>query len=269
MDKKQKEIILELKVISKQLGHTIKRRDSNYRLYQECLTHFGSFNKAKEIAGLETKNNHIRQFHKNAFIQDKDFARIASYLTFDGHIYKNLRAFYFCSKDINQLKEFEKIINRKFGINGKYYFNNGGAFEVKTHKFIIFNKIIAEELVKAGIPKGEKVSQSFSVPKWILSSKELSKEYLKIAFLCEGCLEKRKKSRIAINIAKIEDYLEDGIHFMNELKNMLYYFDIKTTPVYLSGKRIRKKDGKLSKDIRFRLITSDSNKFINKIGWLK
>jgi len=269
MNEKQKEIILELKKISKKIGHSIKRRESSYRLYQECLINFGSFNKAKKIAGLETRNNHITVFKKNAFIKDKDLAKIVSYLTFDGHIYNNLKAFYFCSKDINQLNEFEKIIKRKFGIEGKYYFNNGGAFKVKTHKFIVFNKIIAEKLVKIGTPKEEKVSQAFGIPKWILASKELSKEYLKIAFLCEGSMGLRKNPQIAINIAKTQNYLEDGIKFMESLKDMLYYFNIKVGKFYISKGRIRKKDGQLSRDIRFRISMTDSNKFIKKIGWLK
>ena len=50
---------------------------------------------------------------------------------------------------------------------------------------------------------------------------------------------------------------------------MLKYFDIKATKCYISGNRIRKRDNKISKDIKFRIKTEDNNRFINKIGWLK
>jgi len=50
---------------------------------------------------------------------------------------------------------------------------------------------------------------------------------------------------------------------------MLKYFDIRTTKCYISGNRIRKRDNKISRDIKFRVNIKDNHKFINKIGWIK
>jgi len=270
MNIEQKEIIAELNSLSNKLKHSIKRRDCPSKLYRNCVKHMGSFNKAKEKAGFVTVNNRITEFKENTFKKDKDLAQIASYITFDGHLYETLKCFYYSSKNIKDLEDFENVIKRKFGIQGKYYLNNGGV-KKNTHKYAIFNKKICKELFRLGIPKGDKANQAFNIPDWISSSKILSKEYLKIAFFCEGCFKesKNRTPRIGINLAKTEDFIEDGINFMNGLKNMLKYFGIQTTKIYISGNRVRKKDNKLSKDIKFRINIEDNNKFINKIGWIK
>lgn len=267
----KKETMNELKRKSKEAGHSIKKRDCSYELYISCVKNFGSFNNAKREAGLEIKNKRIDKINKHSFVKDRDLVMIVSYLTFDGHIYKNEKAFYYSSKNINDLKKFERIIKRKFGVLGKYYLNNGGATDVKTHKYIIFSKLLSRELINLGTPKGDKANQSFKIPSWIITSQDLSKEYLKIAFFCEGSFkdELKRKPRISIGMSKTEKFLDSGINFMNNLKKMLDTFDIKTTKCYITGNRIRKKDNQLSRDIRFRINSKDNNKFIKKIGWLK
>lgn len=123
-----------------------------------------------------------------------------------------------------------------------------------------------------GIPNGDKVIQSFMVPAWIISSKEFSREYLKIAYLCEGCNKEekeRKNPRMQINTAKSECLLGSGIKFMEELRKMLLKFEIESTECYVYGKRVRKKDNLLTKDIKFRILTKDNGRFMQEIGWLK
>ncbi len=268
MNPEQKELIIKLKETAKQLNHSPKKREV-YNLASRCYTHFGSFNKAKERAGLEIRNVIVTRFPEKAFSFGKDLAGIGSYLTFDGHIYNTLKGLMYSSKNIGDLKDFEKLIFNRFKIKGKYHLNSGGSRN-QTHKFYVFNKVICKKLVDIGFPKGDKTNQKFSVPKWIRNNKEFSREYLRIAFLCEGSMkEKRKNPRIKINLAKTEEFLEAGISFMNELKEMLNVFGIRTTECGLCGKRIRKKDNQVSQDIRFRVITSDNNRFIKEIGWFK
>ena len=268
-NKKQKEIIKELREISENIGYSLKRRDCSWELYFECVDEFGFFNNAKQKAGLIIRNVRILDFPKEVFNLDKDMARIASYLTFDGHIYKDLSTFFYSSINIKDLEEFEKIIKRKFKISGKYYFNCGGI-KKQTHCYYVFNKRLCNELVKIGIPSGEKVTQRFNVPKWIVDSKELTREYLRIAYLCEGSMkESNRTPRIQISTAKVGEMLDSGFEFMETLRIMLNKFNIETTPCNIMGNRIRKSDGKISKDIRFRIKIADNNKFIKNIGWLK
>jgi len=210
-------------------------------------------------------------FPKKAFRLDKDMAHISSYLLFDGHIYETLRGLMFSSKTLKDLKVVEKIFKRKFNLEGIYHLNSAGS-HFQTHKFYVFNKPIATTLLKLGIPKGNKTMQNYRVPSWINNSKELSREFLKIAFLCEGSFKEknRKNARISINIAKLEKFLESGIEFMNDLKSMLMKFGINTTDCYIMGEnKIRKMDGERTKNIRFRIITADNHKFIKEIGWIK
>ena len=262
-------LISQLKTFEKELGHSPKRRDIP-ALAAKCYNYFGSFNEAKKKAGLSIRNVQINQFPKNAFRIDKDLAQIASYLTFDGHLYKDLKGMMYSSKNIYDLERFEEVIRRKFGLPARYHLYSAGS-RGQTHKIYFFNKKVCEYLLKKGVPKGDKVIQEFDVPDWISCSKNLSREYLKIAYLCEGSMKEkdRKTPRISFIHAKCVDILDSGVKFIDTLKMMLGKFDINTGSCYISKERIRKKDNKRVNDLRFRIKTEDNHKFIREIGWLK
>jgi len=265
----KKEIVEELKLLSKKLGRTPKKRD-DINLAMRCHRHFGSFNKAKIIAGLSIVNVIVTKFPKKVFKKDKDLAAIISYLTFDGHLYKNLKGLMYSSKRVEDLKEFDKIMKRKFGIKSYLKLNQSGSRK-QTHIIYFFNKIICKFLFKAGCPKGDKVIQAFDVPSWIKKSREFSREYLKIAYLCEGSFEKEegRTPRITINTAKCVDIIDSGIEFMDTLRKMLKKFNISSLECHLIGRRIRKRDNKITRDIRFRINIQDNDRFIREIRWLK
>ncbi|MBS3145829.1 hypothetical protein J4414_03440 [Candidatus Woesearchaeota archaeon] len=107
-----------------------------------------------------------------------------------------------------------------------------------------------------------------------IRSKQLGKisgEYLKIAFYCEESKHKKSKNTEAIqfNLNKSDELLKDGLNFMESLKDLLKMFDIETTKIWLCGENIRKKDGKVTRLIRFRVKANSVNRFINEIGWMK
>lgn len=265
----KQEIKNELRVVAKNLGRSPKRRDVP-NLAAKCYKIFGSFNKAKSEAGLRIVNVRITTFPKNAFKLDKDLASIVSYVTFDGHLYQSLKGFYYSSKRIEDLKKFEEIVDRKFGLPARYHLFSTGSRK-QTHLVYFFNKKVCRHLFDAGAPKGDKVVQKFSVPRWIFNSKEFSREYLKIAYLCEGSIikEKGRTSRISINTAKCIGLMDSGIKFMNTLREMLEKFNIRSHKCHLVGERIRKRDGKITRDVRFRVKIKDNDRFISEIGWLK
>ena len=143
--------------------------------------------------------------------KDVDLVKIVSYLFFDGHLYKTLKCFYFSSKDIKPLKDMEKIVKRKFNISGKFYYNDGGAGRVKTHKYRVFNKKICIELEQLGVPAGSKTITSYLIPRWVLSNKKFALEFVRVAYFCEGSMkERRKNPRISFNINKGEFLLKNG-----------------------------------------------------------
>jgi len=267
MDSKQKQILIELKKCNIELGHSPKKREI-LKLAQKCYKHFGSFNKAKKLANLDIVNVRKTSFPKNAFKIDKDLAFISAFLTADGHIYKDLKGFYFSSRDLKILKQIEKKIKNKFELKGLYREGNGHGV---SYKFLVFNKPIALFLVKLGIPPGDKMLVPFDVPKWIKKDKELSREYLKILFYCEGSKSYHSKNTeaIRINFNKTEDLLKDAERFMKSIKNLLKKFGIETTNIWISQGNRRIKDNKLTKQIRFGIKANSFNKFINEIGWLK
>ncbi len=196
--------------------------------------------------------------------KDLDLVRIITYLFFDGHLYKDLSCFYFSSKDDQILKELDKIVQRKFGIKGRFYYNDGGAGRIKTHKYRVFNKKICTELNNLGVPKGSKTITEFTIPKWIIKNKKFAKEFIKIAYFCEGSMkENRKNPRIKLNINKAQQLLKNGLLFMESIRNILKKNDIETTNIGIYNAKIRS-DGVKVKELRFRVITKHNNKFINK-----
>ena len=267
MAKKKENIPSQLRSISDKLGHSIKRRDCPYRLYTECVKHFGSFNKAKKLAGLKVVNIRITSFPKDAFRLDTNLAMITAYLTADGHLYKDLKGFQFYSKDKKTLEELDRILYKKFRLKGKYGEGTGYG---EAYRYSIFNRIISKFLNKLGVPSGNKMFIAFDIPKWVKNNKEFSREYLKVLFYCEGSKYKHSKNtyQIKINFNKSEKLLDDGIKFMRSVQELLKIFDIDATNIWISKGNIRK-DGEITKQINFKLKAAGNDKFIKEIGWLK
>lgn len=55
---------------------------------------------------------------------------------------------------------------------------------------------------------------------------------------------------------------------MNELKNLLKKFNINTGKIVIGKGNIRR-NGIVTKELTFRIITKDNILFYNEIGWLK
>jgi hypothetical protein len=267
MNNKQEQIIKELRKEAKRLKHSPKRRDVAW-LAKKCYKHFDSFNNAKIAAGLEIKNKQITSFPKNAFRLDSNLVILVAFLTSDGHLYKDLKGFYFSSKDKDFLKILEQIVDGKFGLKGKYLKGSGFG---ESYKYLVFNKTISLFLNNSGVPAGDKMLIPFDVPDWIKENKKFSKEYLKIIFYCEGSKYRQSKNTetIKINFNKSLKLEKDVIRFLNSLKKMLLKFGIETTNIWSSKGIIRKKDGVTTRLHAFKIKSSHVNKFINNVGWLK
>ncbi len=198
--------------------------------------------------------------------KDLDFVRIISFLFFDGHLYKDLSGFYFSSKNIDTLKKLDEIIQKTFMIKGKFYYNDGGAGKRKTHKYRVFNKKICLTLYNLGVPKGDKTINQFLIPEWILGNKKFAREFVRVAYFCEGSMkEKRKNPRIKFNLNKAEFLLKEGIQFMEQIRKILKDNKIETTEIGIYDAKTRK-DNFAVKELRLRIITKCNNKFIKQIN---
>lgn len=159
-------------------------------------------------------------------------AKLVSYVTFDGHLSGDFGQIFLSSKDLDFLDKFKNMLRDKFNMNGKFEECRDG-FGL-SYKYRIFNRNLCRILFLAGAPKGNKSKVKFDVPYWISEVKEFSREYLRIAFDCEGTVTRDKSGypRMRIGIVKDGELVEDGIKLMESMKKMLSGFGIETTKIW-------------------------------------
>lgn len=194
---------------------------------------------------------------------DKDLTKLVSYLTFDGHLAEDLKGFYLSSKNKETLSEFERLVSKKFSIKGRLETGTGYG---ESYKYRVFDREICRFLEKAGVPKGSKVTKSFLIPNWIKENKEFSREYLQIAFDCEGSIWFEKQPKIRFGVCKTKDLLDNGLQFLEEMKSMLRKFEINSTETWLI-KGNERKDGKTTKGLYFKIKQASLRQFAKEIGF--
>ncbi|MBI5797704.1 hypothetical protein HZA98_02240 [Candidatus Woesearchaeota archaeon] len=255
---------------AKRLRKSPGRRDLTFAVYQKCVEEFGSFNNAKEKAELKLQR---RSPCKPLTEQQKEYtqtlAKIVSYLTFDGHLCKNLKGFFISSNNIVDLLTFEEWIIEQFAIKAKKIEQNKYCLSNRNYKIWFFNTEVSRHLYEIGTPKGNKILTEFRIPEWIRENKEFARAYIAIAYLCEGTnKEKRPNPSIKINQYKNKEIIKQGLEFMEDLKNILSQFNIRTGKTSICKGNLRK-DGIITKELKFKVSAKDNSKFYSEIGWLK
>ena len=155
-------------------------------------------------------------------------------------IYRDLSAFLFISNNKRNLESLRKDINKKFLVNIykiTYGKENIGCYGKHVYKYWYNNTNLSKFLYDIGTPKGSKVLTIFDIPTWIKENKEFAREYLRIAFLCEGTKFKVSKNseRIQFNINKAEKLLDNGLNFINSLKILLLKFNIYSSKIRITN----------------------------------
>ena len=193
-------------------------------------------------------------------------AGIIADLIGDGHLqgYSKLRLDY-TSKDIDELKRFNREIYNLFKLNGKI--RQCKTNKYRTYNLGINNKPLARVLILCGVPPGAKVFSNFKIPKWIIEDKELFARFINRLFSCEGCVDLQSKC-IEFKMYKSIDLIDEGANFFKDIKYYLEkYFKIKTTNPFLEGRTNIRKDGRKTKGIRIKIKNKESLKnfkqFIN------
>jgi hypothetical protein len=163
---------------------------------------------------------------------NSEIAKIVSYVTFDGHLAGDFGQLFLSSKDKKLLKKFSKLISKRFGLKGKIEKCTDG-FGL-SYKYRVFSRSLGRIIYLAGAPKGNKSITLFDVPSWIKKNRKYSKEYLKVAFDCEGTISRDPNGypRLRFKIVKNKDFLYNGIKFMKSIKEMLGFFGIETTEIW-------------------------------------
>lgn len=272
VDKRKEETLNNLILISKRLNKNLGRRDISYKLYYNCCNDFNLFNEAKIAAGLKISRRKCLPISEESEKFTLELVRIVAYITGDGHLNKDLKGFFYSSKDINSLKDFEFCVKKQFNFSTSKIKNRDKYHYGEITLYLYFNTTIARFLYSIGTPKGDKVANAFNIPDWIKNNKRFIREYLKILFYCEGSKYiDNKRDRIQINMRKIDDLKEEGIIFMSSIKDVLKNeFNIETGKVRISkGTKRINKDDKETNDFRIEIKKAFVDKFEKEIGWIK
>ena len=125
-----------------------------------------------------------------------------------------------------------------------------------------------------GVPAGDKASSSYNVPYFIKSgTKFVKREFLRSFFGCEGDNPKNfnKCSFGAITLPqnKIKELERNGLDYLKEIKDILKEFEIESYINSIDLKKKRKKDDKLTVQLKLTLKSSNTNlfKFLSRIGY--
>ncbi|MBR9693021.1 hypothetical protein GOV07_03780 [Candidatus Woesearchaeota archaeon] len=175
----------------------------------------------------------------------------------DGSLYKpqwKTGFFFFLEKDCELLAE---QIKNKLGFTLTKRFKDG-CFRLECA-----NRTLFKFLRNIGVPEGNKVYRPFEVPYWILhGEKEIKREFLRGIIGAEGSKPINEQSRIQFVISKNDLYLENLLVFLNQLRQMLRYFSIKTTHPQIRSQEGREFHGRF-------YITGKENviKFYKEIGF--
>ena len=208
-----------------------------------------------------------------------ELAEIVAIITGDGHLqikqWKHLVSFY--SKDLKEISRVNDLFKKVFDIEGHIYKDSSHSKKTRgstlRYKLFFISKSVTLLLNELGVSKGNKTNTPFQVPKWILNAPDKIKSaYLTGLFDCEGyvCCSNLKTGKtrwqISINMCKNEALLSNGLFFMNQLRELLSSFGIKSSPVRTVKENIRK-DGSQSISMRFDIEKSSFRNFYKYVGF--
>ena len=228
---KEKDILLAYSKKNKE--QIIKK--ANTQIYKNYLA-------LKEIINKITLNKSIK------------LAKIAGFCIGDGHISfkspsKN-RENYPCTTFVGRTEDMQKLKKDIESLGFSSYIQNVRNNE--DYKFLSSkNSLFGRLLIAIGCPTGDKVSNSFDVPKWIKNSQDS----IKSAFI--GGLFSAELSKTRIHTKnprdirpytfaqhKIKDMKKPFIKYLLSLKRILKSFKIETSKIKIKEAIIRKKDNK-------------------------
>lgn len=182
-----------------------------------------------------------------------ELAGIVADLIGDGHLQGEPKwRFDYCSKSIKELERFGMEVYKLFGVKGKIRPCTTNKLG-KSFLYGVNCKPLARALYICGVPEGEKVTQKFDIPEWIIEDREYFGQFVSRLYCCEGTVDYGAPS-IDLEMYKIKNLLPDGIRFFEQLRsNLESHFDVHCTKVFIGSKISRRKDGRDSIGIRIKI----------------
>jgi len=171
----------------------------------------------------------------------KFLAMITGFSMCDGHIAKSKISFFFrreadailFSKDTRKIFDKEEFTIKKANIGDSYLAEPRRSADA------------ARFIHKLGSPKGNKVFQPFSVPNWIYyGPDEIKKIFLSTIIGNEGSAPSKGRWRIQFVLSKCKEHVPNLLDFLNQIRALLYHFEITTSPIQLRTQKGRQFHGR-------------------------
>ena len=168
------------------------------------------------------------KYFEKSFVQEF-ITRLVAFIMGDGHIRKNKHELQFYFK--------EKLDAYKFQNDFKQVFFHE-FINVRKGDFCYYCSICSVNLINLliflGAPVGNKIIQEVKVPKWLLyASNNLKKEFLSTIIGNEGSKPQNGRWRIQFVLSKEKQYVDSLLDFLNNIRELLYQFNITTTHIQL------------------------------------
>ena len=132
------------------------------------------------------------------------------------------------------------------------------------HRLSINSAQLAKLLYLAGAPKGDKITQEVSIPKWLMTASiETKRRFLSVLFgnelQCPYIRAKNAFTPAQLGFHKIESKKEDLRAFLMQIKFLLGEFSISTSSVAEENCRTIRKDGNRSLKLYFSINSHSPN----------
>lgn len=175
----------------------------------------------------------------------------------DGHLQAASRwQIFFTSNSKVELLRFENVLFNLFNVKGKIHPCTTNKYG--TMNYTVSCAPLARMLYQIGVPAGEKVSQKYEIPAWVLEDRECFRRFVQRYFDCEGSVSAVYGS-INVKMYKTDFCLDSGFAFMVAIRNGLNrYFGIITSNPFLGGGHSVRKDGSVSHEITLKIKRKDS-----------
>jgi len=193
-------------------------------------------------------------------------------ITFRAAEYQDILELYTVAKTLNlnptPIKESKLSTSYIKEFNGKYRKIKG-----KCYLFEVRSKPIAIAFSALGVPVGDKTTQEYTVPEWLMDAPKITKRaFLRAYFGSELSTprlhsnSKRKFNQPVFKIAKIKEL--SAKPFIDGIKKLLKEFDVELSSITVSKGNLRK-DGKCSLIYSCNLAASDVNllNLFKRIGY--
>ncbi|MEK6953503.1 MAG: LAGLIDADG family homing endonuclease [Candidatus Micrarchaeota archaeon] len=206
-----------------------------------------------------------------------ELAEIVASLLTDGHLegrkidnhWKYDYMGYF-SKNIGELDYFNSLLMKVFGVQGKI---RSWGKRVNGHStgVILCNSALSRILMLCGTQIGDKVTEKYSIPEWILGGpNEIKSAFLRRAFSCEGSVFKTGKYgywELKYSMGKEMSIVENGYLFLNHMRKIMSDLGVETSEITKIDELKRKRDDTTTCMLRLRVKRTSFVNFSKNIGF--